>query len=1286
MFRYCVEKFMSRQKGSLLLAMIIYTLSTYASHIVGGEIYYKYQGNNTYNIKLFLYRDCSNPTNLLLEDSVVITAYKKFNTDDVKFQAYRQEIDTLPITLNNSCSQLPDVCVEKHTYTATITLPPSASGWSVFFSTCCRNATVGNIESPGNTGASYLVNIPPANQLVTGFGNSEFKSFPPIAICVGKPVSFDNSIHLNPGDSVSYSLYTPIDVVDSNSNNEFVFHPILWRLPYSEADMLGGTTLTINPGTGFLSGTPNTIGQFLVGVHAMIFRNGTLVAETRRDFQFNVTDCFDQIGFTFTKTCGSTTVSFTNRTVGHHTFTWTYGDGATQTGIVNPSHTYPGFGTYTVTLHTDSVAGCPSTFTQTITLGNDKPIANFAIGNFSDCLGKNDTIRLTDLSIDTITFPIVSWQWSVNGRLLSYDKNAIYYFDPSDAFFFSTVYIKLVIKNLNGCTDSLTKTIPVRGMKPEYTLVHDYSICQIGNQQGIHVDLSYDPFDFLSFKWTPATGVSNTNIADPDITVSQPATYYVTITRTINNITCSTVDSIRISFQKPDIYVPRDTTSFCGIPSMLITPVGDSTLYSIQWSDVSDFSNIVSNNNSIIINKPLSTNAVTYYYHADFGSGCTYSDSVKITFITGAPAIQLADSFFFCSRNINIPATITPTAAVEWSTSRNFSTILSTNNPLVITQTQNSLKYYLRTGSGLCIAVDSITVSTTDPITSKLVRDTFICGNKILMKADLTGITVRSVQWSYNNNFIPVFATTDTTTVTKTGAATRQVFILVTAINGCTAVDSAIITFNDVAPVIMLTDDTTSCSNRVSLAANVIPLLPVEWSANAGFIPVLSTSTTLNIIQNSKTAVYYIRVTNNGCPAIDSVKVTIPDTFPQIQLDDLVSVCNDTVRLHPVLTNVNSVQWSLDRNFNIILSTHPDLHIAQTAPAVTYYLKAFYENCPVTDSVLVLYNNILPDIVLADSISLCDNFVNTFAAVQNFDSILWYTDGSMINVISHGSTLQISQAQYISTYYIKAFYNGCTANDSITILNNKIEYSKVNIAVCKNDPVDVQLNILSPIAYIVDWKFHDSTFSTNAGNIQLNAQHSGILIFTISNGSCRIADSILITVNDNPGVNALADKDSIQKGEQVQLSTNPSVGFTFNWSPQNLLSNPVITNPTSSPTETTTFIVRVTDQNGCGASDSVTVRVYNSGCSNIYIPNAFTPNGDHVNDMFRARSAGVKNMRLIVFNRLGEKIFETTDPGAGWDGTYKDQPAPEDSYGYYFSAECLQEEKIILKGNVTLLR
>jgi len=88
----------------------------------------------------------------------------------------------------------------------------------------------------------------------------------------------------------------------------------------------------------------------------------------------------------------------------------------------------------------------------------------------------------------------------------------------------------------------------------------------------------------------------------------------------------------------------------------------------------------------------------------------------------------------------------------------------------------------------------------------------------------------------------------------------------------------------------------------------------------------------------------------------------------------------------------------------------------------------------------------------------------------------------------------------------------------------------------------------------------------------------------------------------------------------------------------------------------------------------------------VFIPNAFTPNGDRVNDEFRVRTNTLKNIQLIIYDRWGNKVFETNDISKGWDGSYKGRPAAVDAYGYFFTGECLQGEKISLKGNVTLLR
>ena len=140
--------------------------------------------------------------------------------------------------------------------------------------------------------------------------------------------------------------------------------------------------------------------------------------------------------------------------------------------------------------------------------------------------------------------------------------------------------------------------------------------------------------------------------------------------------------------------------------------------------------------------------------------------------------------------------------------------------------------------------------------------------------------------------------------------------------------------------------------------------------------------------------------------------------------------------------------------------------------------------------------------------------------------------------------------------------------------------------------------------------------------------------------------------------------------------------------PTEIVSSASIYNPIASPTQTTTFTVIVTDINTCSNKDTITVTVLNADCSSksIYMPNAFSPNGDGINDVFMVRSSILKNMHLEIYDRWGNRVFETNNLNEGWNGTYKGQQAAEDAYGYYFSGECLQGNKITLKGNVTLLK
>ena len=88
----------------------------------------------------------------------------------------------------------------------------------------------------------------------------------------------------------------------------------------------------------------------------------------------------------------------------------------------------------------------------------------------------------------------------------------------------------------------------------------------------------------------------------------------------------------------------------------------------------------------------------------------------------------------------------------------------------------------------------------------------------------------------------------------------------------------------------------------------------------------------------------------------------------------------------------------------------------------------------------------------------------------------------------------------------------------------------------------------------------------------------------------------------------------------------------------------------------------------------------------IFFPNAFTPNNDGENDVLRVLGTEIEAMELVIYNRWGEKVFETTDPNEGWDGTFKGERLPPDAYGFYLRVLCIGGEEYYKQGNVMLLK
>ncbi|HLG34113.1 MAG TPA: hypothetical protein VI757_04475, partial [Bacteroidia bacterium] len=247
----------SRLKKNLFILAASLTSGIFycdATHIVGGELNYKYLGNNDYEIRLTVYRDCFNGVPGF--DSPAALGIFDVNNNLVNsiYMTYTGSIPLVP-TINSPCLIPPtNVCYERTTYVEIINLPPLAGGYQLAYQRCCRNHTIVNIVNPGGAGATYYATIPDVS-LIPVNSNPVFTNWPPTFICVDVPFTFDHSATDYEGDSLVYELCDPLDgASQGNPMPQPPFNPpyfpVTWQPPYSPANIMGGVPLSINAQTG----------------------------------------------------------------------------------------------------------------------------------------------------------------------------------------------------------------------------------------------------------------------------------------------------------------------------------------------------------------------------------------------------------------------------------------------------------------------------------------------------------------------------------------------------------------------------------------------------------------------------------------------------------------------------------------------------------------------------------------------------------------------------------------------------------------------------------------------------------------------------------------------------------------------------------------------------------------------------------------------------------------------------------------------------------------------------
>lgn len=257
----------------------------------------------------------------------------------------------------------------------------------------------------------------------------------------------------------------------------------------------------------------------------------------------------------------------------------------------------------------------------------------------------------------------------------------------------------------------------------------------------------------------------------------------------------------------------------------------------------------------------------------------------------------------------------------------------------------------------------------------------------------------------------------------------------------------------------------------------------------------------------------------------------------------------------------------------------------------------------------------------------------------------------------------------------------CTATQQVTLTFTN------NLTVSANQ----QANICTGQSYTPNFTSNAASYSWSPTigvsnpsilNPVLSPQTTTTYTLTATLGTCTAQRTVAVSVSPGATVNAGPDA-TIIAGDVYQMQSTGSAG-TYLWTPSTGLSSATVLAPTASPVTTTNYTLVVTTPLGCTATDNILITVV-PYC--VKPMEAFTPNGDGINDLWLITNGNcLSNAKAQVFNRYGNKVFESNDYRNTWNGTYKGKPLPDGTYYYVIDFRLLNGRAVVLKGNVTILR
>ena len=716
---------------------------------------------------------------------------------------------------------------------------------------------------------------------------------------------------------------------------------------------------------------------------------------------------------------------------------------------------------------------------------------------------------------------------------------------------------------------------------------------------------------------------------------------------------CFIVDSFRVvdpSLMVVDIIDSTDVSCFGLCDGMAVAnATGGTAPYTYTWYNAP----VVQINDTVV---GLCAN--DYYVRAEDAAGCTAEDTVVLSAPPRITVLLDASTPASCSDRCDATADVSATGG------RGTLSIAWEDGDASLSRTALCPGEYVvyATDDSSCVDSVEFTISSPDTLFAIITDTTHLECSTVPSGAATVGEVGGTGPYTYN-----WYDAGGATGSVVTGLTADTFHVEVTDFNGCL----------DTAQVI-INDDNALRANLIvtNISCNGLCDGKVVADVTGGAEPYVfnwvETGTSGDSIEGLCAGNYNLTVTDfNLCPSSAAGLVIEPSVLTSSVVDssnlDCYEVCDGFATVSPSGgTGPYTYQWNDPTNQTAITATGL---CAETYKVVVTDSRGCLDS---SYTYLTQPDEITATISVSDA--SCSNTTDGSFDITSSGGTPGYTY-TWTNDDGFSSTDEDPSGLAVGKYNVTILdANGCSVIDSATVgaIVTINAFAGNDTTICDADSITFNATGGS----IYSWN-DGGTSATHTVGPTSTTQY----ILTVFDSGCTDFDTVVVNVNDRPDISIFTDDDLILTGGSAQLiASGAGAGGTYDWEPPFGLNDPTIANPIVSGIQGTTYIVTGTDVNGCADTAMISINV----ATTIIFPDGITPNGDGLNETWVIQLIQEFPDAVVqIFNRWGQKVFESVGYQDEWDGTMNGKKLPVGTYYYVIDLGPDQEK---YTGPITLMR